>query len=300
MPKTVVALYDRAEDADLAVRDARARGVPHDAISVLGHGDEAGRAGRFAREGYGADGGMGSMGGTGGAGAGAAGPGAAGGLDQPAGTGRMAVGTGIGDPLGDHSGRDWLYDVPGTGPVHVHGPMRDRMADSDVTAALRALGLPEDDADAYAEGVRRGGVLLVARVADGDAAAAREALGRHRPVDLPTRIETWRTHGWTRYDRTAKPYDPGQADVERSPNVHAPAPEPSTAEPGSGIAAAADRMRAAEARRDGTDRPFRDDVREQSHPTSGQTGAAAGVTGGATTSTIGRTRGPKLPRKPVG
>jgi len=290
MSKTVVALYDRAEDADLAIRDAHAEGIPHEAVSVIGRGDETGHAGRFAREGYGVGGSMG---------AGAAGPGSAGRLDAPAGTGTMAGGTGVGDPLDRRPDRDWLHDVPGIGPIHVHGPIRDRMGGGDVTAALRGLGLPEADADAYAEGVRRGGVLVVATVADGDAGTARDALGRHRPVDLPTRIDTWRTHGWTRHDRTAKPYDREGIEAERSSHVRPASPEPAQPAAGAGIAAAADRMRAAEARHDGTDRPVRDDVREQAQSTGGDTGAAAGAAGGAATSSVGRTRGPKAPRRPA-
>jgi uncharacterized protein (TIGR02271 family) len=71
---------------------------------------------------------------------------------------------------------------------------------------LRSAGVPEDDSHMYAEGVRRGGSLVIARLADDNVDRGLEIMSNYRPVDIDERGSQWRTEGWTRYDESAGPY----------------------------------------------------------------------------------------------
>src|SRR5215475_4710442 len=65
------------------------------------------------------------------------------------------------------------------------------------------LGVPHDAAHAYAEGVRRGGALVVVESSDDRAERGMEILRRLHPVDIHERTAQWRHEGWTGYDATA-------------------------------------------------------------------------------------------------
>ena len=54
-----------------------------------------------------------------------------------------------------------------------------------------------DDHSTYAEGLRRGGIMLVAHVDDTKVDDAVEVLEQHGSVDLSERETTWRSEGWT-------------------------------------------------------------------------------------------------------
>jgi len=75
-----------------------------------------------------------------------------------------------------------------------------------ILSRLRRAGVPEDDSHMYAEGVRRGGSLVIARVADDNVDRALEIMSNYGPVDIDERGSQWRTEGWTRYDESAGPY----------------------------------------------------------------------------------------------
>jgi uncharacterized protein (TIGR02271 family) len=81
--------------------------------------------------------------------------------------------------------------------------------------SLTRLGVPEDDAHLYAEGVRRGGTLLIGEVTNDDVERALAIIERSSPVDLDERGEHYRTAGWSRYDAGAD-YTVEQAAEERS------------------------------------------------------------------------------------
>jgi uncharacterized protein (TIGR02271 family) len=68
---------------------------------------------------------------------------------------------------------------------------------------LADLGVPHDEAYAYAEGVRRGGALVVVESSDDRAERGMEILQRLHPVDIHERTAQWRQEGWTGYDATA-------------------------------------------------------------------------------------------------
>ena len=89
-------------------------------------------------------------------------------------------------------------------------------AGSPVSERLTGAGVPERDANFYAEGVRRGGTLVAARVPDGQASLAREIMERYRWVDPAVRGAAYRQSGWTRFDENAPVYTPEQIEEERA------------------------------------------------------------------------------------
>ena len=68
---------------------------------------------------------------------------------------------------------------------------------------LSDLGVPYDEAHSYAEGVRRGGALVVVESSDERAERGMEILRRLHPVDIHDRAMQWRQEGWTGYDANA-------------------------------------------------------------------------------------------------
>jgi hypothetical protein len=69
-------------------------------------------------------------------------------------------------------------------------------------ADLVARGVPEQEAHAFAEGVRRGGTLVCVRAEDEDEAAeAAHVMGDHGALDIDACIAGWRDAGWSgRYE----------------------------------------------------------------------------------------------------
>jgi uncharacterized protein (TIGR02271 family) len=65
------------------------------------------------------------------------------------------------------------------------------------------FGVPHEEAHAYAEGVRRGGALVVVESRDDRAERGMEILRRLHPVNLHERTAQWRQEGWTGSDATA-------------------------------------------------------------------------------------------------
>jgi hypothetical protein len=135
-----------------------------------------------------------------------------------------AAGAGIGATLGGVAGLLaglGLMAIPGLGPVVAAGWLASTAAVAaaggaagGLIGALAQSGIGEDDAHAYAEGVRRGGTLVMARVPDTDRARV-EAIMDRAAVDIGNRAETWRKSGWDRFDPDAPPYTPDEIRRER-------------------------------------------------------------------------------------
>ena len=70
------------------------------------------------------------------------------------------------------------------------------------------LGVPYEEAHAYAEGVRRGGALVVVESSDERADRGMAILQRLHPVNIHERSAQWQQEGWTGADVTAKPSAP--------------------------------------------------------------------------------------------
>ena len=82
-----------------------------------------------------------------------------------------------------------------------------------IIGALTA-GTSEEDAYIYAEGVRRGGTLVSARVADADRARY-EAVLDQSSVNIRDRGAALRKVGWQNFDPKAAPYTAEQIRRER-------------------------------------------------------------------------------------
>ncbi len=70
-------------------------------------------------------------------------------------------------------------------------------------ASLKDLMLPEEDRYAYAEGMRRGAVLLNVKVDESHIDRVSDVLEHAGAVDLDAQESEWRKSGWTAYDATA-------------------------------------------------------------------------------------------------
>jgi hypothetical protein len=95
------------------------------------------------------------------------------------------------------------FTVPGIGTVMAAGPIAAALAGvglgavtGGVYGAIRNLGVPEDEAEYYTEGVRRGGVLVSVETDDLSAQRAADIMYRHGAVDIQQRAEQWRSTGW--------------------------------------------------------------------------------------------------------
>ncbi|WSH60217.1 general stress protein [Rhizobium ruizarguesonis] len=186
--RTVTGLFDDYSDARSAVSKLEAAGIPSNDISIVSN-----KAGRIDR-----DSDVGEDAATG-AGIGAA-VGGAGGLL-----------TGLG-----------LMAIPGVGPVVAAGWLAATAAGAvaggaagGLIGALTDSGVSEDDAHLYAEGVRRGGSLVTAKVDDTRAPEAQAILQGSNWVDPIERRRAYNEQGWSRFDDTLDPYAPEQIAQER-------------------------------------------------------------------------------------
>ena len=85
-----------------------------------------------------------------------------------------------------------------------------------LVGALVEAGVPSEDAHVYAEGVRRGGTLVTARVDDAIADTARSVLNDERSVSVADRRDAYREQGWSQFDEAAEPYSADEMDAERA------------------------------------------------------------------------------------
>jgi len=195
--KNVVGLFDTQSDAQAALRDLQAAGFTGDDISFVANNarNEYGDADSYgtARSGTATEA-------EEGAGFGATGGAVLGGL------GGLLVGLGA-------------LAIPGIGPAIAAGTLATTLgstalgaglgaAAGGLTGALVGAGIPENDADVYAEGVRRGGAMIMVQAnSDDDANRAADIMDRHNVVDIDDRGSNYRQSGWSRFDHTAEPYD---------------------------------------------------------------------------------------------
>lgn len=179
--QTLTALFDCYEDAAAAVGRLEEAGVAHDDISLLSN-DPA------HNQYYGAV------------------PGDADAMSDAhhPGTGAGAsIGTLLGGGAGLLAGLGILA-IPGLGPVVAAGWLAATLVGAGVGAAaggvvgsLTDLGVDEDHAHAYAEGLGRGGTLLTVRVEGADAERVSAVLDHETAVPMAEREGAWRGEGWT-------------------------------------------------------------------------------------------------------
>ncbi|WP_018902397.1 general stress protein [Rhizobium sp. 2MFCol3.1] len=194
--RTVTQLYDSYDDARSAVKALENAGVPSDDISIVtsnASGIDVEGQGSRAAEGAGTGAGVGAV------------AGGAGGLL-----------TGLG-----------MLAIPGVGPVVAAGWLAATAAGAvagavaggavgGIVGAMVSEGVPEDEANFYAEGIRRGGSVVTARVEESKIASAQSILSQSHPVDYASRRANYEEQGWNSFDENAEPYSADQIEAERS------------------------------------------------------------------------------------
>jgi hypothetical protein len=207
MTVTISALYDDYAAAERVVDELEAAGISTDDISVVSNNAEGWynpdrRVMRRVptnpndRDGDGVD-------------------------DRAEGAG---VGIGIGAAVGGVAGLLaglGMLAIPGIGPVVAAGWLASTAAlaaaggaAGGVIGALTQWGVSEEDAQVYAEGLRRGGTLVTARVPEADRGRFEAILGAEA-VRLHEREAAYRKTGWTRYDAAAPAFTPEEIRRER-------------------------------------------------------------------------------------
>jgi len=135
-----------------------------------------------------------------------------------------ATGAGIGATVGGIAGLLaglGIIAIPGIGPVVAAGWLASTAVIAaaggvagGILGALTEAGVNEEDAQVYAEGVRRGGTLLTVRVPDVDRARIEAILDRSA-VNIRERGMAYRNSGWRSFDPDAPPYTADQVRKER-------------------------------------------------------------------------------------
>jgi hypothetical protein len=191
---TLTRLYDTHEDALSTVRGLEAAGMGHDEISLIG-GNQSGQYAPAATDTV-------AVAATDHHESDAIGAGAAAGTIIGGGLGLMA---GIG-----------AMAIPGVGPVVAAGWLVATLAGAGVGAVvgggagglvgvLTGAGVSEQDAHVYAEGIRRGGFLVTARVDDNRVGEAQRILSS-RGVDVAQRRTAYEQEGWKGFQENAPSY----------------------------------------------------------------------------------------------
>ncbi|WP_454882959.1 hypothetical protein [Sphingomonas oryzagri] len=195
MTQTLTGLFDRYDDARRAVQDLEAAGVEHRDISLVANDvrgayrDDLDPAAHDAGAGAGIGAAVGGLGG-------------------------LLAGLG-------------LLAIPGIGPVVAAGWLAATTAGAaggaiiggvagGLVGALTHSGVPEADAHVYAEGVRRGGTLVTAKVDEALVPTARAILSDDRTVDLADRRRAYEGEGWSRFDDSAPAYSADEIEAERA------------------------------------------------------------------------------------
>jgi len=201
--KTVTRIYSDYASADLAIKELKAAGLSDGDISILASNAEGWhkpkgnninpqhdkeRDGQDDRaEGATTGGGLGAIAG-----------------------GAVGVATGLG-----------LLAIPGVGPVVAAGWLAAMAAGAvaggaagGIIGALVESGTSKENAEIYAESLRRGGAIVTAKVPN-DEEARYTAILDNSAIDVMARGASYRQSGWHGYDPAASAYSPEQARQER-------------------------------------------------------------------------------------
>ncbi|MCV9936792.1 hypothetical protein OIU35_10495 [Boseaceae bacterium BT-24-1] len=125
-----------------------------------------------------------------------------------------AEGAGIGGAAGLLAGLG-LLAIPGIGLVVAAGWLASTAAGAVAGAAAGGLvgtfvkeGHDKDEAEYYAETVRRGGSVVSVRIEPEQEGAVQAILDGAMPIDRTTREAKYRAVSWDRLDENASPYRP--------------------------------------------------------------------------------------------
>ncbi len=179
MAKVVVAVYEHFRTANAAVRVLVENGFPRDEISMIALDEEGNFKEQLLQMEEGTDETRVSKNMMSGAGTGAGVGAVLGGI------GGLLVGLGI-------------FAIPGFGPVLAGGPLAAALAGlaggavgavaggglGGLIGILAGMGIPQERAKIYVEGIRQGGVLVAVRVDEDMVPGARSILNQFDPVDV--------------------------------------------------------------------------------------------------------------------
>jgi hypothetical protein len=201
MSQTITRLFDNYADATIAVRELEQLGIPHDDLSIVASNADGHHDDRSANDHEGVN-------------------------DH----GDVSRGVSTGAVLGGAGGLLaglGLLAIPGLGPIVAAGWLAATAAGAGIGAAggaatgtivgaLKEAGHDENDAHVYAEGVRRGGSLVSAKVPDELVSDAEAVLDRNGSVTAATRGASYRESGWSSFDPDAPAYSADQVREERT------------------------------------------------------------------------------------
>jgi hypothetical protein len=198
MAFTVTRSYDHFEDARSVIIELKGVGIAEEDISVIAHDEHR----DVMQE---ADDVIGST-------------------ESSAGTG-ASIGGAVGGGAGLLTGLG-LMAIPGVGPLVAAGWLATTAAGviagalagaatGGVVDALTSSGVQMDDAETYAETVRRGGILVSVRGDDEDQSTITTIMDRHNPVNVQSRRSEWESQGWTGYNSNQPPYNPSEVRAEQ-------------------------------------------------------------------------------------
>jgi hypothetical protein len=197
MTTTISRLYNSYTDAKEAVRSLETAGLSHNDISIMASNAEGWYKGKdHDRDNDGTD-------------------------DRAEGAAKGAgIGAALGGGVGLLTGLG-LLAIPGVGPVVAAGWLAATAAGAvaggatgGIVGALTEAGVSKDDAEVYAEGIRRGGALVTARVPDGERAKY-EAVMDRAAINVRERGTAYRKAGWSGYNPNAAPYTRDEVVAER-------------------------------------------------------------------------------------
>lgn len=201
--KTVVGVFDNMDDAQNVVRELENAGFSREDVSVVANKNSTGQD---VTSGTGFEDAVDT-----------AAP-----EDK---TAHVASDAGVGAALGGIGGLLLSFAglaIPGVGPVLAIGPIVAALSGAGIGAvaggiigALTEAGIPEDEAHHYAEGVRRGHVLVTIRTDESQAERARDIMDQHGAVDVDQRASSWRERGWTGHNPGAEPLSADELRRER-------------------------------------------------------------------------------------
>lgn len=210
MSRTITRLFDTHTQAVSAVENLERSGVDHDRISIVSSNADNWHDGdrSFAGSDRGPLGDANHDGEN----------------DVADGAGKGATRGGLIGGAGGLLAGLGMLAIPGLGPVVAAGWLASTLvgaaagaavggATGGLLGALKEAGHTDDEANVYAEGVRRGGTLVSVRADDEDAGRIEQLL--NGGVDAAARGDAYRQQGWSRFDDTATPYSVDDISRER-------------------------------------------------------------------------------------
>ena len=196
MAKTIVGLFDDYSDAQGAVNELVSSGFSHDDISLVASNATQ----QFVKN----EGGE---------------------IEHSSVTGGVVKGGVEGAVIGGLTGfaaSVALFLIPGIGPVVGAGALAATLGGAGLGAVggaviggLSRLGIPDEEAGYYAEGIRRGGTLVTVRADDMMADKAVSIIDSHNPVNIDERADYYKSSGYAGYDEKAPTYTVDQIKSER-------------------------------------------------------------------------------------